>query len=107
MVTIRYGFIDPEQTMPYAEIMDKRGGKEYVVRMTAIPPYRSENNELRAHIDYMDVAVGETRRYEAVMVPAPRLNEKRRHPMLRLFRSNRGKGISIKSPVRLTKIEEA
>lgn len=93
---------DGSGEFPYAEIDHMHLGDSYVVRVTAIPPYRTAlADALLCHVDWMNVTQGTSGRYAAVTLPpkTPADNNQRRHSMLRFFTARRGSGSSIPSPV--------
>ena len=91
--------VDGSGVFPYAEIDITHGGEDYIVRLTAVPPYRNKDtDELNAHVDYFRASTGESRRYEGVTIPAKGQGEKRRESTIRLFKQFRGQGVSIPSP---------
>ena len=90
-------------THPYAEIDFTHNTEDYVVRITAAPPYRTAvRGELHCHIDWRRNSDGRARRYANVVLPPmdPGDNNQRRHTLLRQFRTLRGSGTSVPSPVR-------
>lgn len=93
---------DGSGVFPYAELDLTHGGDSYVVRITALPPYRNPaTDELLCHIDWMNSTQGTQGRYENVTLPAktPADNNERSHSMVRHFQTNRGQGVSVPSPV--------
>ena len=101
-MAVRTGYSDATNREPFAELDLTHGGDSYVVRVTAIPPYRTATpGELVCHIDYMNVTQGTQGRYENVTLPpiGPADNRQRRFTMIRHFQANRGRGVSVPSPV--------
>jgi hypothetical protein len=91
---------DGSGVFPWSEIDTTRGGDAYIVRITALPPYRNRlTDELLCHVDWQNVTQNTSGRYANVTLPAKQGNEGRRGPLLRHFVANRGRGISTPSPV--------
>lgn len=81
------GYVDNVK-YPYAQIEHTQGNKDFVIRFTAVPPYKNyQTDELYGHIDFLDVNTNEHGRYANVTLP-PRLEAdagKRRHAAFREF----------------------
>jgi len=86
---------------PYAEIDFTHNSEDYIVRVTANPPYRTVGDELNCHLDWKRISDGRARRYENVTLPAKLVadNGQRRHSLLRHFQAVRGSNTSVPSPV--------
>lgn len=100
-MAVRSG-MDTSGVFPFAELDLTFGGDSYVVRVTATPPYRTQTpGELLCHIDWMNVTQGTQGRYENITLPAMRGgdNNQRRFSMIRRFQNDRGRGVSVPSPV--------
>ena len=87
---------------PYAEIDFTHNSEDYIVRITAVPPYRTATpGQLHCHIDWKRVSDGRARRYENVLLEPMQAgdNGRRRHSLLRQFQALRGSNQSVPSPV--------
>lgn len=85
---------------PWAELDRTHAGKSYVVRVTAIPPYRDPvTDELLCHIDFLNATDGISGRWENVTLEAKQGGEGRRGPMNRFFNTHIAGNTHIASPV--------
>lgn len=81
--------VDGTGQFPWAEMDHVHAGDSYIIRVTAIPPYRDRvTDELNCHIDWWNVTQGTQGRWANVLLPAKQGGEGRRGPMLRYFNTN-------------------
>jgi hypothetical protein len=74
---------------PWAEMDHVHAGDSYVIRLTAIPPYRDQlTDELNCHIDWTNLTQGTNGRWSNVLLEAKVGPEGRRGPMLRYFNTH-------------------
>lgn len=84
-MTVRTGN-DGTGRYPYGELDLVRGGESFLVRVTALPPYRDPvTDELHCHIDFLNISKGTNGRFANILLPAKQGNEGRRGPMTRFF----------------------
>ena len=107
---ITYGHAFEELTgrdESYAEFDElKWRGKSYVLRVTMLYPYKDYANnkdDLRCHIDFMNVSDGTSGRFHDVIIPGRNLNEPeghlRRWSAIRKLKELVQEGTTVPSPV--------
>jgi len=90
---------------PYAQTDEfSSGGDQFILRMTAIHPYKDYargSDVLNAHIDYHNLATDATGRWENVQIPERKPQDKnlRRHSVFRIIPALLVQGDSIPSPI--------
>ena len=80
--------VDGTGVFPWAEMDHVHAGDTYVIRVTAVPPYRTPADELNCHIDWTNVTAGTSGRWANILLPAKVGPEGRRGPMLRYFNTH-------------------
>lgn len=94
--------IDSTGRYPWAQIDFRWRGDSYLIRLTAIPPYRElPSNLLNGHIDFWNVTEGIAGRYPNIKINAPNtgIGETRRHPTIRDLKALVGSVTPVPSPV--------
>jgi hypothetical protein len=99
-MTVRTGN-DSTGRFPYGELDLVHAGDSFLVRVTALPPYRDPvTDELNCHIDFLNISKGTNGRFENILLAAKQGNEGRRGPMIRFFQRSLAQGRAfIPSPV--------
>lgn len=100
-VTIYDGGNASNNFVTYGEITFKYQGDDYIVRVTARTPLVNPDDTMNCIIDFHNLTVGTTGRYDNVVLPAkiPADNGLRRHAALRAFNVIILEDTPIPSPV--------